>query len=460
MAVLAPRIGGGPVSTKSHESPEFRFGSVVRGRLAVGQAPINDGHVDYLKSQGIRAVLSLCGEEEVPIPRGLSSEFSHARFPLPDHRSRRAPEVLQIEQCLVTLEGLMQNGPVYVHCLAGIERSPLMCLAWLVRHLNMPLIEAHSYLDDTYSFTDLQPYQLSPLLRWSCLDPHPLRADVLQGKQVRPHHPKPHPSTVQPKETGQEKICLPRQKDHQNLVPWKVNGKNVFRRSKVEQPRRNRGEKRFINDPSPLFKSNAISSENSYRSLQSCRPGYLRASEGESSSIGLNDLRADRGVFSAISRLERYKIDLKLGAVALPRRSGSVCFQLSQPLSEGFIGNYVSKSSLSLCLIECALGRDLLTSLFLYVLPGNSEVYRLGLVPPQLPSLLDKSKVDDGQSAKISVKGKGSTCLLKNRFRLHPRKMPISKPLGSTKRKSKSMSDAKLSSAIYLAIDWLLSSMR
>ena len=117
----------------------FRIDWVLVDELAIGPAPKATRHLDRLEEQGIKAVLSLCSETEAPRPEGFCDRFLSSRLVLPDHRAERLPEPEELQAALESLEALRASGPVFVHCVAAMERSPLVCLAWLVsRHGQTP----------------------------------------------------------------------------------------------------------------------------------------------------------------------------------------------------------------------------------------------------------------------------------------------------------------------------------
>ncbi len=102
----------------------FRIDWVLTNDLAVGPAPREDWHIQRLKAAGIHGVMSLCSLEEAQPPRGFTDQFQCQRIVLPDHRR---PEVLTLDQLkssLLALSELRQQGPVFVHCVAAVERSP------------------------------------------------------------------------------------------------------------------------------------------------------------------------------------------------------------------------------------------------------------------------------------------------------------------------------------------------
>ena len=141
----------------------FRVDWVLVQELAVGPAPRAERHLERLTEAGVTAVLSLCSEQEAPPPAGLESRFECRRLVLPDHRVERLPELAQLEQALEALAELRAKGPVYVHCVAAMERSPLVCLAWLVRRHGLTPQRALDYLMQVHPGTNPLPGQLALL---------------------------------------------------------------------------------------------------------------------------------------------------------------------------------------------------------------------------------------------------------------------------------------------------------
>lgn len=138
----------------------FRLSWVLTQELALGPAPRADRHLDRLEAEGIRAVLSLCAEAEAPPPADLARRFVARRLVLPDHRSPQPLQVHQLQEALELLDGLRQKGPVFVHCLAAMERSPLLCLAWLMRRRGLSRLRALDYLMQVHPGTSPLASQL------------------------------------------------------------------------------------------------------------------------------------------------------------------------------------------------------------------------------------------------------------------------------------------------------------
>ena len=101
-------------------------------KLAVGNAPHNESNIELLKQKGIKSVLSLCSEEEISNHQNINNIFRCERIVLPDHKSINKLTLNDLLKTLDTLSLLLENGATFVHCHASIERSPLVCIAWLV----------------------------------------------------------------------------------------------------------------------------------------------------------------------------------------------------------------------------------------------------------------------------------------------------------------------------------------
>ena len=140
----------------------FRLDWVLIDELAIGPAPVRSHHVDLIGQSGIKAVMSLCSDSEIKLHPSLS-QFMHRRCVLPDHKSGRPPKVEELESALKTLSELMSFGPVFVHCVAAMERSPLLCSAWLVNKRGLDTESALQYMMQIHPGTNPLPSQLALL---------------------------------------------------------------------------------------------------------------------------------------------------------------------------------------------------------------------------------------------------------------------------------------------------------
>ncbi|MFM1901196.1 MAG: hypothetical protein RLZZ216_1772, partial [Cyanobacteriota bacterium] len=105
----------------------------------------------------------LCSVEEAPLPEGWSQRLICERLVWPDHRADRALRLDELCQGLRLLRVLYRHGPVFVHCLAAMERSPLLCLAWLVQRHGLAPHAALDYLMQVHPGTSPLPGQLQLL---------------------------------------------------------------------------------------------------------------------------------------------------------------------------------------------------------------------------------------------------------------------------------------------------------
>ena len=142
----------------------FRIDWVLVNQIALGPAPRTEQHLQQLSDAGVRAVLSLCSHEEAPPPEGLSTSFVCERLVLPDHRSGRTPTLEELRHAMSLVQQLNQaHAPVFVHCVAAMERSPLVCLGWLVQQHKLSPTEALDYIMQVHPGTNPLPAQLALL---------------------------------------------------------------------------------------------------------------------------------------------------------------------------------------------------------------------------------------------------------------------------------------------------------
>lgn len=161
-------------ASKSYLQLRFRFNWVLQSILAVGPAPKAIRHLDRLRDAGIKSILSLCANGEVQnqeagLIEQLDSQFFHQIFVLPDHRSGKPPSITDFLQALELADVLIQNSsPLYIHCVASVERSPLLCMGILMRRNNISPLAALDYMQQIHPGTNPLPQQLALL---NCLIP-------------------------------------------------------------------------------------------------------------------------------------------------------------------------------------------------------------------------------------------------------------------------------------------------
>lgn len=124
----------------------FRHNWVLADKLLVGEAPHKLENINLLKRYGINSILCLCDEKEFPTSNEIKKSFNFIRIVLPDHKHDRSITFKEIEDSISTLVNLLEGGKVYVHCYAGLERSPLICMGYLIYKKNLNLVESLEYI--------------------------------------------------------------------------------------------------------------------------------------------------------------------------------------------------------------------------------------------------------------------------------------------------------------------------
>ena len=168
---ILPQLEREPTSAAAHEIPneaqaqvnlkgseisshtDFPVSWVLVKELAVGPAPVETRHLDRLAIEGIAGILSLCSTQERAEPDGLDQRFHCQRVVLPEPRSQGNPNIEQLKQALNALAELRTHGPVYVHCVAAVERSPLVCMAWLMQQHGVSRQHALDYMLEVHPGT-------------------------------------------------------------------------------------------------------------------------------------------------------------------------------------------------------------------------------------------------------------------------------------------------------------------
>jgi protein-tyrosine phosphatase len=127
---------------------------IIENRLLIGSCPMTAGDIAHLKDVGITAVLNLQTDEDIehrdidwPGMEAAYREFGMlvCRFPIEDFSPGDMRQKLR--PCVRILAGLIEAGhTVYLHCNAGINRSPTVAVAYLHWVENRDLQEAHAYI--------------------------------------------------------------------------------------------------------------------------------------------------------------------------------------------------------------------------------------------------------------------------------------------------------------------------
>jgi atypical dual specificity phosphatase len=156
---------------------------VIPGKLAVGGLPRSPLALT-LTEHRIKVVLSVCPESEGHLPKAIRQGFRCLRVPLTDSRSVVPLDPFDLGEAVDLIQwNLSKQLPVYVHCLAGMERSPTVCLAYLCRYQQFDLLDALGWLRHVHPATRITGAQLSSVRHYlQSLGPTiPIATDGLSG---------------------------------------------------------------------------------------------------------------------------------------------------------------------------------------------------------------------------------------------------------------------------------------
>lgn len=138
-----------------------RFSWILPDQLAVGSFPEDGAAIFKLRKEGITAVLTLTEEPEIKVPSELQHNFVWERVAIPDGYTGGIPSVEQFESALrIVNRWAKKRHAIYIHCLAGVGRSPSVCCLYLVANKSMSLDEAIAHVKEQHSYASPDQHQV------------------------------------------------------------------------------------------------------------------------------------------------------------------------------------------------------------------------------------------------------------------------------------------------------------
>lgn len=135
---------------QSPRQPRRVFDWVIPGKLAVSACPQPGDAAELLKAD-VKVVLSLCSELEATLPEDICQNFECLRLVLPDRFYTTELTAAQLAEAVaIVRENIQKDLSLLVHCRAGVERSPTVCIAYLCKYHNMQLWEALNWLKQVH----------------------------------------------------------------------------------------------------------------------------------------------------------------------------------------------------------------------------------------------------------------------------------------------------------------------
>ena len=134
---------------------KFNINWVLINEIAISPAPFTPEHFRLIREKKISKILCLCNEKEYPSEiYKAQSQLPIIRKPLPDHRESKHPAFKDLEEIILLIENSIKDGPLLIHCLYAIERSPIICLIWLVYSQKIDFNDALDYLMSVHKKTN------------------------------------------------------------------------------------------------------------------------------------------------------------------------------------------------------------------------------------------------------------------------------------------------------------------
>jgi protein-tyrosine phosphatase len=131
--------------------------SRILKNLLVGSCPVFHKDILKLKKEGVSAVLNLQTDSDFAswginwegLKRGYDQSHIFAvRYPIRDFDMVHLRE--RLEGGVDILNEMLKDHTVYLHCSAGINRSPTVAIAFIMRNMDMDMENAVNHFSDRH----------------------------------------------------------------------------------------------------------------------------------------------------------------------------------------------------------------------------------------------------------------------------------------------------------------------
>ena len=143
----------------------MKFNWILINKFAIGMPIILESEKKFLKKKGIKTIFDLRNNNDInkinhqKYIKNLS-DFEYINVQLPDHKAGRLSETSEIKKAVDSLDSSLSKGPVYMHCHAAIERSPLISIAYLHLKKGFSIVQSCDYVKQQNESTCVNLEQL------------------------------------------------------------------------------------------------------------------------------------------------------------------------------------------------------------------------------------------------------------------------------------------------------------
>ena len=144
-----------------NKNEKFIFNWILINKLAIGTSPIKNENLIYLSNKGVKNIIGLCSTKEASWHKNIYTKFNCERIVLPDSNKGFLPPKEDLMMAFEKLKSFLEKDITFIHCFASIERSPLLCILYIMENYNLVLEDALDYVRNAHNYTNPTNSQLN-----------------------------------------------------------------------------------------------------------------------------------------------------------------------------------------------------------------------------------------------------------------------------------------------------------
>ena len=86
---------------------------------------------------------------------------------MPDSHTDQLPTFVQLQKAFHALEEFIKDDITFIHCVASIERSPMLCILYVMKKYNITLENSLDYVKRMHKYTNPTNSQLKILNKFA-----------------------------------------------------------------------------------------------------------------------------------------------------------------------------------------------------------------------------------------------------------------------------------------------------